>query len=98
MRAGAAAEDVTIKAKPPSAMNATGAMINTYCQNVYGKPGALFSVNRLSDTEAPQGSLASVSSAERWSGIPEPTNMRLPNGWGAAETGVTSTYLRMPKN
>jgi hypothetical protein len=24
--------------------------------------------------------------------------MRLPNGWGAAETGVTLTYMRMPKN
>jgi hypothetical protein len=41
MRAGAAAGDVTIKAKPPSAMNATGIMTNTSCQNVYGKPGAL---------------------------------------------------------
>src|SRR3979490_1059869 len=59
----------------------------------YGKPGALFSVNRLSDTEAQKGSLASVSSAERWSGNPEPTNMRLPNGWGATETGVYMLYL-----
>src|SRR5713226_2442990 len=57
-------------------------------KKTYGKPGALFSVNRLSDAEAQKGSLASVSSAERWSGNPDPTNMRLPNGWGATETGV----------
>src|SRR6267378_4428751 len=52
-------------------------------KKTYGEPGALFSVNRLSDAEAQLGSLASVSSAERWSGDPEPTNMRLPIGWGA---------------
>src|SRR6202051_1067180 len=62
-------------------------------KKTYGKPGALFSVNRLSDAEAQKGSLASVSSAERWSGNPEPTNMRLPNGWGARETGVYMHYL-----
>src|ERR1700738_4374517 len=61
-------------------------------KKTYGKPGALFSVNRLSDAEAQMGSLASVSSAERWSGVPEPTNMRLPNGWGATETGVYMHY------
>src|ERR1700738_825 len=61
-------------------------------KKTYGKPGALFSVNRLSDAEAQKGSLASVSSAERWSGNPEPTNMRLPNGWGATETGVYMHY------
>src|ERR1700724_916742 len=62
-------------------------------KKTYGEPGALFSVNRLSDAEAQIGSLASVSSAERWSGNPEPTNMRLPNGWGATETGVHMHYL-----
>src|SRR5260370_38583368 len=51
-------------------------------KKTYGEPGALFSVNRLSDAEAQIGSLASVSSAERWSGNPEPTNMRLPNEGG----------------
>src|SRR5260370_34329774 len=58
-------------------------------KKTYGKPGALFSVNRLSDAEAQIGSLASVSSAERWSGNPEPTNMRLPNGWVATGNRCT---------
>src|SRR5580704_13480732 len=58
-------------------------------KETYGKPGALFSVNRLSDAEAQIGSLASVSSAERWSGNPEPTNMRPPIGWGATGNRCT---------
>jgi hypothetical protein len=71
----------------PNAKYATGINSTTLSQNVYGKPGALFSVNRLSNAEAPQGSLASVSSAERWSGNPEPTNMRRSlNIGGATET------------
>src|SRR5260370_40180944 len=70
-------------------------------KKTYGKSGALFSVNRLSDAEAQIGSLASVSSAERWSGNPEPTNMRLPNGWGATGnrcTCMTFIYGRRPSN
>jgi hypothetical protein len=70
---------------------ATGINSTTLSQNVYGKPGALFSVNRLSDALAQDLSFrASVSSAERWSGVPEPTNMRLPNGWGT--TGNRCLY------
>src|SRR5271154_6710463 len=65
-------------------------------KKTYGKPGALFSVNRLPDAEAQQGSLASVSSAERWSGDPEPTNMRrsLKDG-GATETCVYMPHLEL---
>jgi hypothetical protein len=37
----------------PSASHAPGITSTQFCQNVYGKPGALFSVNRLSDAEAP---------------------------------------------
>src|SRR5216683_2438175 len=53
--------------------------------------------SRLTACQTPKlkGSRASVSSAERWSGNPEPTNMRLPNGWGATETGVYMHYLEM---
>src|ERR1700692_875101 len=54
--------------------------------------------SRLTACQTPKlklGSLASVSSAERWSGNPEPTNMRLPNGWGATETGVYMHRLEM---
>src|ERR1700681_1615892 len=54
--------------------------------------------SRLTACQTPKlklGSLASVSSAERWSGVPEPTNMRLPNGWGATETGVYMHYLEL---
>ena len=36
----------------PSASHATGIHSTQFCQFVYGKPGALFSVNRLSDAEA----------------------------------------------
>jgi hypothetical protein len=36
----------------PSASHATGVKPTQFCKNVYGKPGALFSVNRLSDAEA----------------------------------------------
>jgi hypothetical protein len=79
----------------PNASHATGINSTQFCQNVYGKPGALFSV-KLEDAEAQAtGSIASISSAERWSGIPDPTNMRLPNGWGATETGVA---LDAPRN
>ena len=39
----------------PSASHATGIQSTQFCQNVYGKPGALFSVNRLSDAEAQIG-------------------------------------------
>jgi hypothetical protein len=36
----------------PSARNATGIISITLSQNVYGKPGAFISVNRLSTAEA----------------------------------------------
>jgi len=36
----------------PNARNATGINSTTLSQNVYSKPGALFSVNRLSSAEA----------------------------------------------
>jgi hypothetical protein len=36
----------------PNASHATGINSTQFCQYVYGKPGALFSVNRLSDAEA----------------------------------------------
>src|ERR1700679_108149 len=61
----------------------------------YGKPAALFSVNRLSDAEAQsQGSRAFVSSAERWSGNPEPTNMRRPRRTGSPPKPVSMQNLR----
>jgi len=37
----------------PIASHAIGIQSIQFCQNVYGKPGALFSVNRLSAAEAP---------------------------------------------
>jgi hypothetical protein len=97
IEAGAATRIVAaMNRETPNASHATGVNSTQFCQNMYGKPGALFSVNRLLDAEAEgEASLASVSSAERWSGIPEPTNMRLPNGWGATETGAT---LDDPRN
>src|SRR6266702_5687836 len=48
--------------------------------------------SRLTACQTPKlkmGSLASVSSAERWSGNPEPTNIWLPNGWGATGNRCT---------
>src|SRR5271156_3149710 len=36
----------------PNASHATGINSTQFCQYVYGKPGALFSVNRLLDAEA----------------------------------------------
>jgi hypothetical protein len=95
IEAGAATCREIMNRDTPSASHAPGITSTQFCQNVYGKPGALFSVNRLSDAEAPLGSLASVSSAERWSGIPEPTNMRFPNGWETTETGAYMHYLKM---
>jgi hypothetical protein len=98
IEAGIATNGAITNRDTPSASHATGISSTQFCQNPIPKknirkPGALFSVNRLSDAEAHMGSLASVSSAERWSGNPEPTNMRLPNGWGATETGVYMHYL-----
>jgi len=36
----------------PNANHAIGGVNIQFCQNVYGKPGALFSVNRLQDAQA----------------------------------------------
>src|SRR5580692_3258593 len=68
---------------------------NTQFQiKTYGKPAALFSINRLSDAEAQSGSRAFVSSAERWSGNPEPTNMRRPRRTGSPPKPVSMQNLR----
>jgi hypothetical protein len=48
IEAGAANWSAAIKnQKPPNANHAHGIITHQFCQNVYGKPGALFSVNRL---------------------------------------------------
>jgi hypothetical protein len=47
IEAGAANGSAAIKVKPPSANHAIGIVTHQLCHNVYGKPGALFSVNRL---------------------------------------------------
>jgi len=47
INAGAATRDAANNRLPPDAKHATGIMPTQFCQNVYGKPGALFSVNRL---------------------------------------------------
>src|SRR5208283_187811 len=41
-----------VNRETPNASHATGIHSTQFCQFVYGKPGALFSVNRLSDAEA----------------------------------------------
>jgi hypothetical protein len=92
-KAKTAANDAANHGSRPGAIRATGIKTTHMCQNVYGKPGALFSVNRLKVQE-PGEALASVSSAERWSGIPEPTNMRRSLSAGdATETGVSLRHL-----
>ena len=48
MKGGTRSRDAASKEKVPSAKHATGNNSITLSQNVYGKPGALFSVNRLS--------------------------------------------------
>jgi hypothetical protein len=83
IEAGTATNGGSTNRDTPSASHATGISSTQFCQNVYVKPGALFSVNRLSDAEAQMGSSASVSSAERWSGNPDPTNMRRSHRMGA---------------
>ena len=52
IEAGTAPNEKITNRGTPSASNATGIQSTQFCQNVYGKPGALFSVNRLSDAEA----------------------------------------------
>ncbi len=49
--------DTTGNSTPTSANHATGGITFPICQNVYGKPGALFSVNRFQDARASQGSI-----------------------------------------
>jgi hypothetical protein len=60
IEAGAATKRATGNRDSPSASHATGIDSTHFCQNVYGKPGALFSVNRLSAAEASiKGSIGS---------------------------------------
>ena len=55
IEAGAATNREMTNRDTPSASHATGINSITLSQNVYSKPGALFSVNRLSDAEAQIG-------------------------------------------
>ena len=55
IEAGAATNGEITNRDMPNASHATGIRSTQFCQNVYGKPGALFSVNRLSDAEAQKG-------------------------------------------
>jgi hypothetical protein len=55
IEAGTATNGAIRNGDTPSASHATGIISITLSQNVYGKPGALFSVNRLSDAEAQIG-------------------------------------------
>jgi hypothetical protein len=48
IEAGVAMMDAAKNRDAPNARFATGSNSTTLSQNVYGKPGALFSVNRLS--------------------------------------------------
>jgi hypothetical protein len=48
-KAGVFAKDAAKNRDAPNARTATGINSTTLSQNVYSKPGALFSVNRLSD-------------------------------------------------
>jgi hypothetical protein len=47
IEAGAATRDAATNREAPNASHATGINSTQFCQNVYSKPGALFSVNRL---------------------------------------------------
>jgi hypothetical protein len=49
IKAGVVRSDAANNSDAPNAKYATGINSITLSQNVYGKPGALFSVNRLSD-------------------------------------------------
>jgi hypothetical protein len=49
IKAGVFADGAARKRVAPNARTATGINSTTLSQNVYSKPGALFSVNRLSD-------------------------------------------------
>jgi hypothetical protein len=52
IEAGVATLVAAMNRETPNASHATGINSTQFCQTVYGKPGALFSVNRLSDAEA----------------------------------------------
>jgi hypothetical protein len=53
IEAGAATRVVAaMNRETPNASHATGINSTQFCQYIYGKPGALFSVNRFSDAEA----------------------------------------------
>ena len=55
IKAGAATRPIAVvttaamNRETPNASHANGINSTQFCQNVYSKPGALFSVNRLSD-------------------------------------------------
>jgi hypothetical protein len=49
IKPGVFAKSAANNSDAPSARYATGINCTTLSQNVYGKPGALFSVNRLSN-------------------------------------------------
>jgi hypothetical protein len=51
IEAGVVTMDTAKNRNAPNARYATGISSITLSKNVYGKPGALFSVNRLSDAE-----------------------------------------------
>jgi hypothetical protein len=48
IEAGIATNGEIMNRGTPNASHATGTISTTFSQNVYSKPGALFSVNRLS--------------------------------------------------
>jgi hypothetical protein len=52
IEAGLVKMEAAMNRDPPNARIATGIKTTQFCQNVYCKPGALFSVYRLPDAEA----------------------------------------------
>src|SRR5258708_37674858 len=95
IEAGTATNGAITNRERLRASHATGISSTQFCQNPIHKKimrQAPRPCSRLTACQTPKlkrGSLASVSSAERWSGNPEPTNMRLPNGWGATGNRCT---------
>ena len=61
IEAGTATSGNITNRDTPSANHATGIKSTQFCQNVYCKPGALFSVNRLSDAGAQITALSRLS-------------------------------------
>jgi hypothetical protein len=52
IESGAATQVAARIEETPSASHAIGINSTQFCQYIYGKPGALFSVNRLSNAKA----------------------------------------------